>query len=140
MDFWQNAWKNCERGQSLVEMAIILPLLLVILTGIIQFGIIFNGQIAVNSAAREGARLAAVGATDDEIENRVKDVLTGTLLLNYGGTFINPPGSRSLGEKVSVEVSAGAEIIVPFLDLLVGEEFNLSSRAVMRVEYAGGGG
>jgi hypothetical protein len=48
-----------EAGQSLVEFALVLPVLLLILLGIIQFGAVFNSLITLNAAAREGARLMA---------------------------------------------------------------------------------
>jgi Flp pilus assembly protein TadG len=48
-----------EEGQSLVEFALVLPLLLLLLLGIIQFGAVFNALITINAAAREGARLMA---------------------------------------------------------------------------------
>lgn len=52
-------WRN-EQGQSLVEFALVLPLLVILLVGILEFGWLYNGQITLTSAAREGARVAAV--------------------------------------------------------------------------------
>ncbi len=48
-----------ESGQSVLEFALVLPVLLLILLGIIQFGAVFNSLITLNAAAREGARLMA---------------------------------------------------------------------------------
>jgi Flp pilus assembly protein TadG len=55
-----------ERGQSMVELALILPVLLLILFGIVQFGTAFNNYVALTDAVRAGARTAAVsgGSTD----------------------------------------------------------------------------
>ncbi len=50
---------HSETGQSVVEFALVLPVLLLILLGIIQFGAVFNSLITLNAAAREGARLMA---------------------------------------------------------------------------------
>ena len=50
-----------EDGQATVEFAIILPLLLILVTGIIQFGLLFNKYITLTDAARNGARTLAVG-------------------------------------------------------------------------------
>jgi Flp pilus assembly protein TadG len=47
----------------MVEFALVLPVVLLLLMGIIQFGIVFNDYIQVTSAAREGARKAAVSRT-----------------------------------------------------------------------------
>jgi Flp pilus assembly protein TadG len=49
-----------ERGQTMTEFALILPLLVVLLFGIIQFGIIFNNYVTLTDAVRAGARTAAV--------------------------------------------------------------------------------
>jgi Flp pilus assembly protein TadG len=49
-----------ERGQSMTEFAIVLPLLCLLLFGIIQFGILYNNYVTVTDAARAGARKAAV--------------------------------------------------------------------------------
>ena len=48
-----------ERGQTLVEFALVLPLLGLLIFGIIQFGIIFNNYVTLTDAARAGARRAA---------------------------------------------------------------------------------
>ena len=51
-----------ERGAAAVEMAIILPLLLLVIGGIVDFGRFFFSQVTFANAAREGARAAVVGA------------------------------------------------------------------------------
>jgi Flp pilus assembly protein TadG len=50
-----------EDGQALVEFAIIAPLLLLLVTGIIQFGLMFNAYITLTDAVRSGARELAIG-------------------------------------------------------------------------------
>lgn len=50
-----------DRGAAAVEFALLVPLLLLIVFGIIDFGRALNAQITLTQAAREGARLAAVG-------------------------------------------------------------------------------
>jgi Flp pilus assembly protein TadG len=49
-----------ERGQTMVEFVLVLPVLLVILFGIIQFGLTFNNYVALTDAVRAGARTASV--------------------------------------------------------------------------------
>jgi Flp pilus assembly protein TadG len=49
-----------ERGQTMTEFAMVLPLLVVVLFAIIQFGIIFNDYVTLTDAARAGARTGAV--------------------------------------------------------------------------------
>jgi hypothetical protein len=56
-----------ERGQGLVEMALILPILLVLVVGLVEAGVVLNRQLTVVNAAREGARFGATGATPSDI-------------------------------------------------------------------------
>jgi Flp pilus assembly protein TadG len=49
-----------ERGQTMTEFALVLPILLLVLFGIIQFGIAFNNYVSLTDAVRAGARVAAV--------------------------------------------------------------------------------
>ncbi len=58
-------------GISTVELAMVLPLLLVLLFGIIEFGLIVKDVMGINQAAREGARAAVVGATPSIIDVRI---------------------------------------------------------------------
>jgi Flp pilus assembly protein TadG len=56
----KRAHMRSERGQTMVEFTLVLPVLLVVLFGIIQFGIAFNNYVALTDAVRAGARTAAV--------------------------------------------------------------------------------
>jgi Flp pilus assembly protein TadG len=60
-----------QRGVTTVEVAMVAPLLIVLLFGIIEFGLMVKDLVGVNQAAREGARAAAVGAIPSEIETRI---------------------------------------------------------------------
>ena len=53
-----------ESGQTMTEFAIILPVLVVLLFGIIQFGILFNNYVTLTDAVRAGAREGAVSRND----------------------------------------------------------------------------
>jgi Flp pilus assembly protein TadG len=49
-----------ERGQTLTEFALVLPILVVLMLGIVQFGVAFNNYVTLTDAVRAGARKAAV--------------------------------------------------------------------------------
>jgi Flp pilus assembly protein TadG len=57
---WGQLRERKERGQAFVEFALALPVLIVLLFGIIQFGIAFHSYITLTDATRAGARKAAV--------------------------------------------------------------------------------
>ena len=62
-------WRAMRRddGAQVVEFALIVPLVLILIGAIVQFGFAFNRQISVTEAAREGARLAAICADPPNI-------------------------------------------------------------------------
>lgn len=55
-----------ERGQTMTEFALVLPILIVLLLGIVQFGIAFNNYVTLTDAVRAGARLAAVSRSSSD--------------------------------------------------------------------------
>ena len=57
--------KQDERGQTMTEFALVLPLLCVLLFGVIQFGILYNNYVNLTDAVRAGARKAAVSRHTD---------------------------------------------------------------------------
>ena len=65
-------WRS-ERGQSAVEFALVIPVMLLFLLGIFQVGITFYHQEALSTSARDGARAGAIhtGATLTQIQNDV---------------------------------------------------------------------
>lgn len=64
--------KKHRRATAAVEMAVVTPLLLTMLFGIIEYGWVFTIRQALTTAAREGARTASLpGASDDDIRNRI---------------------------------------------------------------------
>ena len=55
--------KKSQAGQAMVEMALVLPILVVLVGGILDFGWLFYNKISLNNAAREGARYAVIHYT-----------------------------------------------------------------------------
>jgi len=121
---------NNKKGQSMVELALVLPILLLLFMGIVQFGFIFNGHITVTSAAREGARLAALGHDGNAVRNRVQEASVAPLLrIEQHNIQITENG-----DAVSVVVLGSVDIIVPMLNIFTGTSVDVSSESVMRME------
>ena len=58
------SFHHADDGQNLVEFALLLPILMYILMGIMQFGLIFAVYLTLNNAVREGARWASIYVYD----------------------------------------------------------------------------
>jgi Flp pilus assembly protein TadG len=68
---------RCEKGAQLVEFALVLPLLLLVMLGIAEFGFIFNRYEVLTNAAREGARIAVLPNYEvADVQARVNSFLT----------------------------------------------------------------
>jgi Flp pilus assembly protein TadG len=92
-----------EDGQALVEFALVLPLLVLVLFGVIQFGIAFNNYVTLTDAVRAGARSAAVSrfATSPgaEAEDAVRDAAVN---LDQDKLSVTVTSSWNRGEDVRV--------------------------------------
>ena len=74
-----------ERGQALLEVALTLPLLLLVAVGIFEFGRAYQTWQILTNAAREGARIAVLPGTDDDaVEERVQEYLEAGLIPDPG--------------------------------------------------------
>jgi Flp pilus assembly protein TadG len=67
-----------DRGAAAVEFALILPVLLLIVFGIIDFGRMLNAQITTNQAAREAARVVMLGGDTGDAQSRVNWAVGGS--------------------------------------------------------------
>jgi Flp pilus assembly protein TadG len=90
-----------EDGQAITEFALILPVLVALLLGIIQFGIVFNNYLTITDAARAGARKAAVSrflgdngaAAKTTAQNSAQQLNQTDLKVTVTSTNWNVPGS-----------------------------------------------
>jgi len=71
-----------ERGQAMVEFAAVLLPVLLIIVGIIQFGLIFGANVTLTNAAREGTRAATIARYDNELPRASNDINRCTAALD----------------------------------------------------------
>ena len=117
----------------MVEFALILPILLLLLVGIMEFGFLFHEYLVVTHAAREGAREATLGATDAEVQALVKNAAAS---IDKGQlTVTTSPASRVRGSSVTVTVTNPVLIRTPLISNFFPQNpFPVSGTAIMRVE------
>ena len=110
--------KAHDRGSVAVEFALVLPALLLILFGIIDFGRALNAQISLTGAAREGARLAAVGDPYATVQAGVVAAAPSLSGVTVTVAASCPPGA-GLTANAQVDVSYTFSFITP-----IGAVFN----------------
>lgn len=101
-----------------VELAFVLPILVLLLVGIVEFSVTYNRVQAVHAAAREGARVASQPyATRSDIEGRVRDALDPISFSQPVAIAVSPGGGQPCnlrtGERVTVSVTVDDEIDIP---------------------------
>jgi len=143
-----------DRGAELIELAIVLPILLLVLAAIVDFGFLFQRWESLTNAAREGARIATLpgysGTAGGDVETRVRNYLSATGI--PGGPAVIPPVTYSTETlpsgkivsvaSVSVSYPADFRYLGPIAALIGGtSQSSIMMRAVsvMRIEGAAGG-
>ena len=132
-----------ERGAALVEFAVLMPLLVLLLLGIVEFGWLLSQHLDVRHGAREGARLSAVnypagpnfatGLRNDtdrdaliaEICDRMDTASSVSVTLTSAGAVADPS---------TVKVSAPASSLTGFLSWAIPSSLNLVSEVEIRLE------
>jgi Flp pilus assembly protein TadG len=118
-----------EKGQSLVEFALIVPVLILLLLGIMDFARIFHAYLTIDHAGREAARAASIG----------KDASAITSMAVNQGTSINLQASHvtvstgSSGTNATITISYPITFLTPVIGNIVGP-LTLKDTTVMRVE------
>lgn len=83
-----------SRGQSLAEFALVFPILMLIVGGIIQFGILFWGQNTLTQVARDTGRWAATqrgcDATTVDVLTTAKSIAANSSLIGTSSTWTSP--------------------------------------------------
>lgn len=102
--------RNADRGAAAVEFALVLPVLLLIVFGIIDLGRALNAQITLTEAAREGARLAALG--ESNVVSRTQAAATGLSPVSVTVTSSCPASATQTSDAV-VKVSYSFSFITP---------------------------
>jgi hypothetical protein len=147
-----------QSGASAIEFALVLPVLLLILFGIVEFGVLFYDQAMITNASREGARLGivfsgpdgCVGAacypTQPQITTRVNQYIgisggSSSLLISFDGssspgTSVSlPDGNFGTGLRRSVVVTyVYGWLLLPNFATALTSPLTLSATSVMRFE------
>ncbi|MDB5100059.1 MAG: TadE family protein [Cyanobacteria bacterium RYN_339] len=117
-----------RKGTALVEMALVTPILIGLLTGVTDLGYLYNHRLVLTNAAREGARVGALGRTDTQVRAAVL-----TYLQDSGYTPL-PPGSdvgvSLAGDTAQVTVAS----TIPCLFASSGPAITMRAVAKMRRE------
>lgn len=142
-------WRSDE-GAQLIEFALVVPLLLLVVLGIAEFGFIFQRYEVITNAAREGARIAVLpGYSDTDVQARVSSYLVAGRVPTTGTNPViqvetvavpMPVGGAGLpGKRVTVTYTHSYMFVAPIASWFGGSFSTVPLTAVswMRTEFAG---
>lgn len=115
-----------EHGQSLTELALLLPVLLLVILGSLDLARVYDSYVSITNAAREGARYASTRplATASQVAVRVNQELTGTGITNvtvatpvctsYASSGTIDCSSAVRGDYIAISVSVPFRFVTLF--------------------------
>ena len=122
-------------GQSLVETALILPVFLLLVLGLLDVGLVVYIQHTVAEAAREAARFAVARPEDDlptidEIRQKAIAAAPGVPITASDITATYPAPDDD-GQRVEITISVNVDLLTPLIGNLLGGSHVVTVRAVM---------
>lgn len=124
-----------HRGQAIVEFALVFPWLVLMLVGVIEFGLAINQYMVMSEAAREGARSAALGADNSAVTAVAKAAISSRNIDKNNITVaINPASMRLRGNSVTVTVSYPLKTLTTMMSIFFTVTPTVQGSATMRVE------
>lgn len=121
--------RGADRGQSTVELALVLPVVVLLLLVLLQVGLVARDVVLVAHAAREGARAAAT----DDAADAAASAAAESSGLSPDRLEVTTSGRSGPGSRVRVEVRYRVPTDVPIVGRALGDR-TVSSSVTMRVE------
>jgi len=124
-----------KKGQTLVDTALLLPIFILILAGILDFGWILGNQLMVSNGSRDGARYAIVNSEAANLQTLVSTRVRSNPGL-ASTTDVTVTVTKSTDQTdLTVTVNKKVPVLTPLAGaFLGGQEIILTSSTVMRVE------
>lgn len=148
------ALRSDDRGQALIEFLLVLPLILVLVAAVWEWGRLLEAQIVLSDAASAGAQYASSNTFDSNLVSDVQNDVMSGLQIDYGPrltsqdptgdvtveaiqvNFFNDAGqqvSAAPGERVTVTVSIQVRVFVPFVPGL-SDPYTMSASESTRLQ------
>lgn len=127
------SFRRDDHGAAAVEMALVLPILILLVGGIIDFGFAFNTQVSLTHAAREGVRVEAVTGDTELAKETAENAFTAPAVIS-GTTSADVTNDCSDGDTAEVTIEADYGFFFIQLIPAVPNQMTLQGQAVMRCE------
>lgn len=123
-----------QKGQSLTEFALLVPILLLLILGILDFGKILYTYMHMNIATQESVRLGGLGKGDAEITEFAKGYLIFGDPEQLEVIIFPTQENRTSGEYVTVTLRSPYESLTPVISNLLPDSYNITTNSTIRIE------
>lgn len=128
--------KKKERGQSMLEFALVLPVLLVVLAGVLDLGRLYFAYVAVTDAAGEGASYAAIHPDNTaEIVARAQDATGGLVEIDEDLVQVYYP--EDLDQAIAVDVTYEFTLATPMINAILPDGVIMLQAVAIELILAG---
>jgi Flp pilus assembly protein TadG len=125
--------KDSEKGQSILEFALVIPLFLLLLVGVAEFGRAWMTRNIMTGAAREAVRIAAVQGNAASAQARANNILSSAGI--SGASVVLNDDGVSYGTYAATVTYNFPVTVAGFLPGISGTSIPLTSTTSMRKEY-----
>ena len=123
-----------ERGQALLEFALVLPILLLLLCGLFDFGRVIYTTMQMNIITQESVRLGGLGKDDNTITEFAKSRFDIGDKNKLQVQIAPLQGDRKSGDYVTVTLKYPVQYATPFLSIVVPSPYQAVTHSTIRVE------
>lgn len=129
----RKAWRD-QRGQALTEFALLAPLVLLMVFGVLDLGRFFHGYLQLQMAAQETVRLGGLGRSDADMTAFARSYVNFTDPSTVQVTITPSDTLREPGDYVTVTLQTPHPWITPMLDKLLSQADIITAKSTIRVE------
>ena len=122
--------ESCDRGQATAELALLLPVLVMMVLAVVQIGLIARDYVVLQHGVGETARLAALNPDDQAVADAA---VSAVPILDHTRLETSVRGGRETGDILTVELRYHLAAQVPLVGVLL-EDVVVSAEASVRVE------
>lgn len=123
-----------HKGQAILELALVLPIILIIFCAIVDFGRILHSSTQLNLVAQEAVRLGGLGKSDSEVVSFVKDNSTLKDVDKINVVLTPEYVNRKSGDYLTLKITYEVKYITPLMNIFLPSPYKIAAESTIRVE------
>jgi|LGVF01.1.fsa_nt_gb Flp pilus assembly protein TadG len=123
-----------NKGQSMVEFTLILPIFLILLIAMFDTSRVLNTKFILENTARNAARIGSVSNSDLNVINEIDRGTSSLDDSNLSYTIVPQEADRINGDNIIITINYSVDINTPLISNIIGDSVVVSGKSAMRIE------